>query len=61
MGVGAFPETHELSLRWLGMHGSAYANGARSGEFEKDAEGKRKRWPREPTCCSLLACGLTTA
>ena len=39
MGVGAFPETHELSLRWLGMHGSAYANWAVSGEFEKDAEG----------------------
>ena len=39
MGVGAFPETHELSLRWLGMHGSAYANWAVSGEFEKDTEG----------------------
>jgi acetolactate synthase-1/2/3 large subunit len=39
MGVGAFPETHELSLRWLGMHGAAYANWAVSGEFEKDAEG----------------------
>ncbi|MBI3867808.1 MAG: biosynthetic-type acetolactate synthase large subunit [Verrucomicrobia bacterium] len=34
MGVGAFPETHELSLRWLGMHGAAYANWAVSGEFE---------------------------
>ena len=21
MGVGCFPETHELSLKWLGMHG----------------------------------------
>jgi acetolactate synthase I/II/III large subunit len=28
MGIGAFPETHELSLKWLGMHGSAYANWA---------------------------------
>ncbi len=28
MGVGAFPETHEQSLKWLGMHGSAYANWA---------------------------------
>jgi len=28
MGVGAFPETHPLSLRWLGMHGTAYANWA---------------------------------
>jgi len=25
MGCGAFPETHELSLRWLGMHGAAFA------------------------------------
>ena len=28
MGVGAFPETHELSLKWLGMHGTVYANNA---------------------------------
>lgn len=28
MGCGAFPETHPLSLKWLGMHGSAYANWA---------------------------------
>ncbi len=34
MGCGAFPETHPLSLRWLGMHGSAYANWAVSGEYE---------------------------
>jgi acetolactate synthase-1/2/3 large subunit len=34
MGVGGFPETHELSLRWLGMHGSAVANWAVNGEFE---------------------------
>src|SRR5258705_2510954 len=33
MGCGAFPETHPLSLRWLGMHGTAYANWAVSGEF----------------------------
>ena len=33
MGIGAFPENHELSLRWLGMHGAAYANWAVSGEF----------------------------
>ena len=26
MGVGAFPETHPLALRWLGMHGTYYAN-----------------------------------
>ena len=35
MGCGAFPEDHPLSLRWLGMHGTAYANWAVSGEFEK--------------------------
>ncbi len=28
MGVGAFPEDHPLSLKWLGMHGAAYANWA---------------------------------
>jgi acetolactate synthase-1/2/3 large subunit len=36
MGCGCFPETHPLSLRWLGMHGTAYANWAVSGEFVKD-------------------------
>src|SRR5277367_917516 len=34
MGVGAFPETHPLSLRWLGMHGAAFANWAVNGEYE---------------------------
>jgi acetolactate synthase-1/2/3 large subunit len=34
MGCGAFPESHRLSLRWLGMHGTAYANWAVSGEYE---------------------------
>jgi acetolactate synthase-1/2/3 large subunit len=38
MGVGAFPETHPLSLRWLGMHGTAYANWAVSGEFRKEGD-----------------------
>ena len=28
MGVGAFPESHKLSLQWFGMHGSAYGNWA---------------------------------
>ncbi len=28
MGIGCFPETHELSLNWLGMHGTVYANNA---------------------------------
>jgi acetolactate synthase I/II/III large subunit len=34
MGCGAFPETHPLSLRWLGMHGAAFANWAVNGEYE---------------------------
>src|SRR5213593_4799849 len=38
MGVGAFPETHPLSLRWLGMHGTAYANWAVSGQFTKEED-----------------------
>src|ERR1700722_8975094 len=45
MGIGGFPETHPLSLRWLGMHGAAFANWAVSGEFspkqnDKDAPKK---------------------
>lgn len=28
LGLGGFPETHELSLGMLGMHGTAYANNA---------------------------------
>src|ERR1043166_7232696 len=35
MGCGGFPETHPLSLRWLGMHGTAYANWAVSGEYKQ--------------------------
>jgi acetolactate synthase-1/2/3 large subunit len=34
MGCGAVPETDPLSLRWLGMHGAAFANWAVSGEYE---------------------------
>ena len=26
MGIGAIPDDHPLSLRWLGMHGAVYAN-----------------------------------
>lgn len=33
MGIGGFPEEHPLSLRWLGMHGAAFANWAVSGEY----------------------------
>jgi len=28
MGIGCFPENHRLSLKWLGMHGTVYANNA---------------------------------
>ena len=38
MGCGAFPEGHPLSLRWLGMHGTAYANWAVSGEYPPKSE-----------------------
>lgn len=33
MGIGGFPEEDPLSLRWLGMHGAAFANWAVNGEF----------------------------
>ncbi len=42
MGIGGFPETHPLSMRWLGMHGYAPANWAVSGEF------KQRKDPSEP-------------
>jgi len=42
MGIGGFPETHPLSLRWLGMHGAAFANWAVSGEY------KQRKDPTEP-------------
>ena len=28
MGIGGFPQSHDLSLHWLGMHGTVYANNA---------------------------------
>jgi len=45
MGIGAFPESHPLSLRWLGMHGTAYANWAVSGEFKKQGDNVLKVAP----------------
>lgn len=42
MGCGAFPETHSLSLRWLGMHGAAFANWAVNGEYQP------RKSPTEP-------------
>src|SRR6185295_8576266 len=58
MGCGAFPETDLLSLRWLGMHGTAYANWAVSGEFQ------HREKPTDPLvklhdgADLLLACGV---
>jgi acetolactate synthase-1/2/3 large subunit len=42
MGIGGFPETHPLSLRWLGMHGAAFANWAVNGEYQQ------RKSPSEP-------------
>ncbi len=42
MGIGGFPEDHPLSLRWLGMHGAAFANWAVNGEYVQ------RKSPSEP-------------
>jgi acetolactate synthase-1/2/3 large subunit len=39
MGCGVFPEQDELSLKWLGMHGAAYANWAVNGEPKANIPG----------------------
>ncbi len=58
MGCGVFPETHPLSLRWLGMHGAAYANWAVNGEFEhrKSFSDPMKKIAHGADL--LLACGV---
>ena len=58
MGCGAFPETHALSLRWLGMHGSAAANWAVSGEYQKRASFTDPMVPVAPGADLLLALGV---
>jgi len=58
MGCGAFPETHERSLRWLGMHGAAYANWAVSGEFEPRTSLDQPMVPLQPGADLLLAFGV---
>jgi acetolactate synthase-1/2/3 large subunit len=58
MGIGAFPETHPLSLRWLGMHGSAAANWAVSGEFEQRKNPNDPMKPVAPGADLLLAFGV---
>ena len=56
MGCGAFPEEDKRSLRWLGMHGTAYANWAVSGEQEKGPDGEGR--VVEPGADLLLAFGV---
>jgi len=58
MGCGAFPETNRLSLRWLGMHGAAYANWAVSGEFEPRQNPTDPLKPIAPGADLLLAFGV---
>ncbi|MBT5925853.1 MAG: biosynthetic-type acetolactate synthase large subunit [Verrucomicrobia bacterium] len=60
MGCGVFPETDPLSLRWLGMHGAAYANWAVSGEYKKetDANGDVQVSEVHPGADLLLAFGV---
>jgi acetolactate synthase-1/2/3 large subunit len=58
MGCGAFPETHELSLRWLGMHGAAFANWAVSGEFQPRTSLDQPMIPLKPGADLLLAFGV---
>ena len=58
MGCGAFPETHPLSLRWLGMHGAAYANWAVNGEYEPRKNKNEPMKQMAPGADLLLAFGV---
>ena len=58
MGIGCFPESHPLSLRWLGMHGTAYANWAVSGEFEPRKNDQSEPRLIAPGADLLLAFGV---
>jgi acetolactate synthase-1/2/3 large subunit len=58
MGCGAFPETHPLSLRWLGMHGAAYANWAVSGEYRQRTNPEEPLVKITPGADLLLAFGV---
>ena len=58
MGCGAFPETHPLSLRWLGMHGAAYANWAVSGEYKQRKGLEEALLKIKPGADLLLAFGV---
>ena len=60
MGCGAFPEQHPLSLRWLGMHGAAFANWAVNGELRKEklSDGSEQVVKVAPGADLLLAFGV---
>jgi acetolactate synthase I/II/III large subunit len=58
MGCGAFIETHPLSLRWLGMHGAAYANWAVNGEYEQRKSKNEPMKQMAPGADLLLAFGV---
>ncbi len=58
MGCGAFPETHPLSLRWLGMHGAAFANWAVNGEYKHRKSVDEPMVKINPGADLLLAFGV---
>jgi acetolactate synthase I/II/III large subunit len=58
MGVGCFPETHPLSLRWLGMHGAAFANWAVNGEYKHRSNPNEKMVKIKDGADLLLAFGV---
>jgi acetolactate synthase-1/2/3 large subunit len=58
MGCGAFPDTNPLSLRWLGMHGAAFANWAVNGEYEPRASKDAPMKLIAPGADLLLALGV---
>lgn len=58
MGCGAFPEDHPLSLRWLGMHGAAFANWAVNGEYEPRTNPNEPMRLKAPGADLLLAFGV---
>jgi len=58
MGIGGFPEDHPLSLRWLGMHGAAFANWAVNGEFARRNDPSEPMVKLKDGCDLLLAFGV---
>ncbi|MEY4384760.1 MAG: Acetolactate synthase large subunit [Verrucomicrobiota bacterium] len=58
MGIGAFPEDHPLSMRWLGMHGAAFANWAVNGEYAPRKTFNDPMVKLKDGCDLLLAFGV---